>query len=130
MSEFSADVSEVRRLAANIGKVAGSAVKDVDAVLKKGAQNIKDEMAADARGSTHFKGMAGSISYDSMYSIGTPRYEVGPDKDRRGGALGNIYYFGTSRGGGSGDLDKPMRSEEPRLARALGNLADEFGGRL
>jgi len=130
VSEFSADVSEVRRLAANIGKVAGSAVKDVDAVFKKGAQNVKDEMAADARGSVHFKGMAGSISYDSAYSVGAVRYEVGPDKSRRGGALGSIYYFGTSRGGGSGDLEKPIRSEEPRLQSALLDLADEFGGRL
>lgn len=130
MSSFSIDASEARRLASDLGKIAGRAVKDVDAVLKKGAQNVKDEMVADARSSKHFKGMAGSISYDSMYSVGTPRYEVGPDKGRRGGALGNIYYFGTSRGGGSGDLEKPLRSEAPRLERALLDLADEFGGRL
>ena len=127
---FSMDLSDVTRLAANLGKIAGSSVKDVDAVMKKGAQNVKDEMVADVRGSTHFKGMAGSISYDSAPGIGGVRYEVGPDKSRRGGALGNIYYFGTSRGGGSGDLEKPLRSESPRLEKALGDLADEFGGRL
>lgn len=130
MSEFRVDVTEVRRLAENLGRVAGRAVADVDAVLKKGAQNVKDEMVADARGSMHFKGMAGAISYDSAYRIGTPRYEVGPDKGRKGGALGNIYYFGTSRGGGSGDIEKPLRSEEPRLLKALADLGDEFGGRL
>ena len=130
MSSFSIDTSEVQRLAANLGKVAGAAVKDVDAVFKKGAQNVKDEMQADARGSVHFKGMAGSISYDSAYSVGAVRYEVGPDKSRRGGALGNIYYFGTSRGGGSGDLEKPIRSEAPRLESALLDLGDEFGSRL
>lgn len=130
MSEFTVDVSEVGRLAGNLGKIAGAAVKDVDLVVKKGAQNVKDEMQADARGSVHFKGMAGSISYDSAYSVGAVRYEVGPDKSRRGGALGNIYYFGTSRGGGSGDLEKPIRSEEPRLQSALLELADEFGSRL
>lgn len=127
---FSMDASEVKRLAANLGKIASASLKDVDAVLKKGAQNVKDEMVADAKGSTHFKGMAGAISYDSAYSVGTPRYEVGPDKSRSGGALGNIYYFGTSRGGGSGDIEKPLRSESPRLEKALGDLADEFGGRL
>lgn len=127
---FSMDLSEVTRLAVNLGKIAGSSVKDVDAVMKKGAQNVKDEMTADVRGSTHFKGMAGSISYDSAYGVGAVRYEVGPDKSRRGGALGNIYYFGTSRGGGSGDIEKPLRSESPRLEKALGDLADEFGGRL
>lgn len=127
---FSMDASEVTRLAANLGKIASASLKDVDAVLKKGAQNVKDEMVADVKGSPHFKGMAGAISYDSAYSVGAPRYEVGPDKSRRGGALGNIYYFGTSRGGGSGDIEKPLRSEAPRLEKALADLADEFGGRL
>ncbi|MFC8037825.1 hypothetical protein ACFUOZ_00530 [Paenarthrobacter sp. NPDC057355] len=123
-------LEEVRRLAQNLGKVAGSAVEDVDAVLKKGAQNIKMEMVADVSASEHFKGMAGSISYESRYSVGRPRYVVGPDKSRRGGALGNIYYFGTSRGGGSGDIDKPLRSEEPRTVSALEALAAKWAGQL
>jgi hypothetical protein len=105
-------------------------VKDVDAVLKKGAQNIKNEMQADASGSAHFKGMAGSITYDSHYLPGKVRYEIGPDKYKRGGALGNIYYFGTSRGGGSGDIDKPLRSEEPRTVSALEALAERWAGQL
>lgn len=127
MSDGSA---ELRQFATNLGKIAGSAVKDVDGVLKKGAQNIKNEMQADAYGSKHFKGMAGSITYDSFYLPGRARYVIGPDKSRRGGALGNIYYFGTSRGGGSGDIDKPLRSEEPRTVSALEALAEKWAGRL
>ncbi|UVK58404.1 hypothetical protein SEA_GLOBIWARMING_11 [Arthrobacter phage GlobiWarming] len=127
MSDGSA---EFRALANDLGKIAGSAVKEVDAVLKKGAQNIKEEMAADAAASVHFKPVAGSITYESQYSIGTPRYVVGPDKGRRGGALANIYYFGTSRGGGSGDIEKPLRSEEPRLQSAIEKLADKWAGQI
>lgn len=123
-------LEEVRRLATNLGRIAGDAVKDVDEVLKRGAQNIKSEMQADVSGSEHFKGMAGSISYDSHYLPGRARYVIGPDKSRRGGALGNIYYFGTSRGGGSGDIDKPLRSEEPRTMSALEALAARWAGRL
>lgn len=135
MSDFTVDVSEVRRLADNLGKIAGKAVKDVDLVVKKGAQNVKEEMAADVRTSKHFVGKKGpglesAMSYDSAYSVGAVRYEVGPDKSRPGGALGNIYYFGTSRGGGSGDIEKPIRSEAPRLEKALLDLGDEFGSRL
>ena len=122
--------AELRQFATNLGKVAGSAVKDVDGVLKKGAQNIKNEMQADASASKHFKGMAGSITYDSHYLPGRARYVIGPDKSRRGGALGNIYYFGTSRGGGSGDIDKPLRSEEPRTMSALEALAERWAGQL
>lgn len=127
MSDGSA---ELRALSASLGRIAGSALKDVDEVLKKGAQNMKTEMQADASGSAHFKGMAGSISYESHYLPGRARYVVGPDKSRRGGSLGNIYYFGTSRGGGTGDIDKPLRSEEPRTMSALAALATRWAGQL
>lgn len=122
--------AEMRKLAQDLGKIAGSAVEDVDAVLKKGAQNIKTEMQADVSKSSSFKVMAGAISYDSFYLPGRPRYVVGPDKGRRGGGLGNIYYFGTSRGGGTGDIDKPLRSEEPRLMSALEALRTRWAGML
>ncbi|MEV7606116.1 hypothetical protein AB0N65_11815 [Paenarthrobacter sp. NPDC089322] len=123
-------LEEVRQLSQNLGKIAGSALDDVDAVLKKGAQNIKSEMAADVSASEHFKGMAGSISYDRHYLPGRARYVIGPDKGRRGGSLGNIYYFGTSRGGGSGDIDKPLRSEEPRTVSQLEALAARWADQL
>lgn len=123
-------LAELKQLSANLGKIAGSAVKDVDEVLKKGAQNVKTEMQSDVSKSPHFKGMSGSISYDSHYLPGRARYVIGPDKSRRGGSLGNIYYFGTSRGGGSGDIEKPLRSEEPRLMSALDQLATKWAGQL
>ena len=123
-------IQELRQLSTNLGKIAGSAVKDVDEVLKKGVHNIKSEMVADVSASEHFKGMAGSITYESHYLPGRARWVVGPDKSRRGGALGNIYYFGTSRGGGSGDIEKPLRSEEPRTMSALADLAARWAGQL
>jgi hypothetical protein len=122
--------AELRQLATNLGHIAGDALKDVDDVLKKGVQNIKTEMAADASRSRHFKGMAGSISYESHYLPGRARYVVGPDKGRPGGSLGNIYYFGTSRGGGSGDIEKPLRTEEPRTMAALDALIARWAGQL
>jgi hypothetical protein len=122
--------AELRSLAENLGKIAGSAVKDVDAVVQKGALNVKKEMAYSAVWSKHFKGMARAISYDSHYLFGRVRYEVGPDKGRPGGALGNIAYFGTSRGGGTLDIEQPLRSEGPRLQSALKDLADKWAGQL
>ncbi|CAN7466438.1 hypothetical protein LJR013_003197 [Pseudarthrobacter oxydans] len=122
--------SELRQLATSLGHVAGGALKDVDAVLKKGVDNMKREMVADVSDSEHFKGMAGAISYESHYLPGTAKWVVGPDKSRHGGGLGNIYYFGTSRGGGTGDIDKPLRSEEPKTLRALADLLDRWADRL
>ncbi len=127
--------AELRQLATNLGHVAGNALKDVDGVLKKGVDNMKREMQADIKTSRHFSskkksGLEQSITYESHYLPGRARWVVGPDKSRRGGALGNIYYFGTSRGGGTGDIDKPLRTEEPKTLRALADLLDRWAGQL
>lgn len=127
---FEMDISEVTAVANGLGRIAAKALPDVDAVLKKGAQKIKEGMIADAKSSTSFKGMADSITYDSRYRPGRPQYEIGPDKDKRGGALGNIYYFGTSRGGGTGDLDKQLNLEAPRTLEFLEKLPDQWAGEL
>ena len=117
----SMDFSEVTRLIADLGKAASGLIDDVDRVAQRSAENIKRDLNAQAAGSS-FRGMAGSVTYDRRWSRGAVEYEIGPDKDRRGGALGNIFFFGTSRGGGTGDLDRPLREEAPRLERALGDL--------
>ena len=117
------DTSELRALAADFGRVASRALPLVDAAVKKGAQKVKEEMAAEAAGSVHFKAMAGAITYDSAYRVGQVAYEIGPDKDRRAGALGNIAYFGGANGGGGTlDIAGPLRREEPHLLRALGEI--------
>lgn len=122
---------ELRAFAKDLEKIASKALPEVDAVLNKGALNIKNDLVAEARTSpTLGARLAGSISYDSMYSIGHAKYEIGPDKGRRGGALGNIYYFGTSRGGGHGDLEGPLAREAPNLERELGKVLDKWGDAL
>ena len=64
-----------------------------------------------------------SISYDRTdLSPTSVTYEVGPDKSRSGGGLGNIAFFGTSRGGGTVDLEGPLYAEMPNLAREAMNL--------
>ncbi len=129
---ISIDTSELRAFATDLGHVAGSALSSVDAVMKKGAQNIKTEMAADIAGSEYFDRAEASVSYDSHYRPGQVAYEIGPDKDR-GGKVGgaaevlNIAYFGGANGGGGTlDIDKPLRSEEPNILKQL----DDYLGRV
>lgn len=122
---------ELRKFAQDLGRIAHQALPDTDAVMKKGAQNIKNDLIDEANSSPLIGSrMARSISYDSMYGIGHAKYEIGPDKSRRGGALGNIYYFGTSRGGGTGDLEGPLAREAPNIERELNKLVDKWGDAL
>lgn len=122
--------AELRQFAIAVGNIADGAFEDVDEVITKAAVNVKSEMIADVSKSRHFRGMAGSITYEHHNTRGVIRREVGPDKGRRGGALGNIYYFGTSRGGGTGDIEKPLNTEEPRLMSAMQSLVDRWAADL
>lgn len=123
-------IDELRAFAVELGKVATSALKDVDPIVKRGAQNVKDDLVADAEGSGGaFRGIGRTISYDRAYAVGQVAYEVGPDRDRGGQApLAGIAYFGGANGGGGTlDIDGPLDREEPRLMKALD---DYLGGLL
>lgn len=122
--------AELHAFSRDLSEIADGAYRDVDAVLKKGALNIKNEMIADVSKSPHFRGMAGSITFEHENTRDVIRRVIGPDKERKGGALGNIYFFGTSRGGGSGDIDKPLRNEEPRLNSALDGLLQRWADQI
>lgn len=124
---MTADVSELRGLAHDFGKASLKTLNAVDAVLEKAANAVKTSMRDDAQskaGGGHAKAFPSSISYDRAYKrIGEAAYEVGPDKDRRQGALGNLLYFGSANNGPVLDIEVGMNDEAPRLTKALLDLA-------
>lgn len=123
--EISADFSELATLAVDFGKASGKVVPLVDAAVEHAAFNVKRDLRGQALFSPHFKGMAEAMSYDRAYGLHEVGYEVGPDKERRGGALGNIFFFGGANGGGgTGDLDGAAESERPHLVKALADVAE------
>lgn len=121
---------ELRKFAKDLGEVTAVSQIQVRGVIQKGALNIKNDLIAGIPSGSSWRGLKGSISYDTKYGNGTVEAEIGPDKDRRGGPLGNLYYFGGSRGGGYGDLDGPLAREAPNLERELGKLVDKWGDAL
>lgn len=126
------DASELRALSADLRSIDERLARHVYPIVERGAVNIKKAMQEDMKASRHFKGAAGSISYDIHQTsfAGTGVYEavIGPDKARRGGALGNIAYFGTSRGGGTvRDPAERLAEELPRFEKAI---LDELGDLL
>ena len=118
MIEF--DASQVDKLAVVIGKQEVAAAAGLYAVGTKAAVNVKDGMRADARGIGHAPRFPDSISYDVLPAgLRGVAWEIGPDKDRRQGALGNLLYFGRSDTPGVRDIGKALREETPNIERAL-----------
>ena len=125
------DASEVRSLAADMAQVDGRLVRHIIPVLKKGAQNIKEEVRNNFRasGNAGFRYVGGTVSYDlhefSGFGGGEIYAEIGPTKPA--GTLANVAIFGTSRGGGTvADLTGPLANE----AVAFGNNLAQIGSEL
>lgn len=118
------DIEGLDALVTDLGKIPNAAYKATSGVLEKGALDLKDQLNANLANSRHFKGASGSVTYDRKISLGSVSFEVGPDKQRRGGALGNIAFFGTSRGGGTVDIDGPVKSVGASVERFLGQAVE------
>lgn len=121
------DDFELRRFTADLRRSSATVRMGTPAVVKKGADNIKNQMVEEMGRSRHFKGTAPSISYD-LTDAGTGA-EIGPvkkmGKGSGGGNAANIAYFGTSRGGGTvPDPQGALDAEVPNFETALGRLGE------
>lgn len=118
---FSIEVSGAREVIADLTSVSTRLRPDIAAVVKRGANNIKNDLQDQARKSLHFKGFAPGISYDMVDDF---EAEIGPVKGKPG-SLANIAYFGTSRGGGT--VENPEAALEREIAafeQHLGDIAE------
>lgn len=124
MTEF--DMSEVNKLAADLGRIPGRMVAPVTAALTKSADSLKEAMRADAGGIGHAPYFPDSITAEVKTTVGQFTAEVGPDKDLRQGALGNILYFGTSKNGPVLDINGPLDGEAPKFEKAIEDVAGKL----
>lgn len=100
---------------------------EVAKVVKKGVQNIKTDTQARWAGARMAPALAAAVTYDEPVIEGnTVSSEVGPDKDRRQGALGNIYEFGVPGTAPQPALNPAADAEEPRFAQALEDLGGDL----
>ena len=117
------DTHEVTGLVDAINKASRVAVTEVTAVVAKGANNIKRDAAQRISGLRHAPAYPRSIGYDLYPSLKGPSAVIGPDKDRRQGALGNLLEYGSVNSAPIPHLAPALDAEEPRFVKALEDLA-------
>lgn len=126
------EITGLRELVASIEGAVSATDSEVEAVVSRGALNIKKQLQREMRDSRHFKGITPAISYDiksvGAFGGGAIEAEIGPESDGPG-ALANIAYFGTSRGGGtvpdpSGALAVELPKVESALLKFVGGVLD------
>ena len=124
------DMREVTALATDLGRTPKEVEREADKVLERGALGVKNAMVADAKASHsgYAKRFASSISYDRRYGVGRMSYEIGPDKSRPQGALGNLLYFGSRNNAPTLDIEAGLIAEEPKFLSEMGKMLERVVG--
>lgn len=124
------DTSELRTLAIDLGDAASDVLDEADKINARGAFNIKRTMQDEAKSSGYYRHFSRSITYDNRPSRSgrSIEREIGPDKGRTQGALGNILYFGTRNNAPVLDVESGLRKEEPAYVRHMGEMAERLIG--
>jgi len=96
------DFSALDKLAADLGNVSRDTQKNVRKAVEVTARKVKDSWRDKLKGSSTLPGLPGAVSYDVKSPAGAVEGEIGFDKGRPQGALGNVSEFGTPKVGPRG----------------------------
>jgi len=120
MADFELDTSELRKLSTDLGRIPAKVIPDAEAVLKRGAQNLKESMAAEFEGSPHFKRVGAAVSYERRGFAKNIGYEIGPEIGRGAGSLAGVAVEGGANGGGgSVKIDHLLEPEAVAIEKYL-----------
>lgn len=118
-------MDDLRSLAHDLSEAPVKVQREALALVEHGAHNVKEAWARNAQASSGRMAPAypSAITYDLM-PIGSAlaghiSAEVGPDKSRRQGALGNLLEFGSVNSPPHDDGGRALRHEAPAFERAL-----------
>ncbi|MEV4521474.1 hypothetical protein AB0J77_14695 [Micromonospora tulbaghiae] len=116
----------LNELAAVLDAAAEDVVDEGRKVVARGAMNIKKDARRFASGIAHAPSYPYSIGYDTKVSGATVSAEIGPDKAKRQGALGNILEYGTVNNAPYAHLGPALDIEGPRFVAAVEKLGADL----
>lgn len=118
------DISGLNELIRDMTAAPGRAQRQVDGVVRKGAVNVKNDAQRLASGLRHAPLYPASIGFDAEWKSGAYEAEIGPDKDRPQGALGNLLEYGSANNAPLAHLGPALDIEGPKFEKAMSDLAD------
>lgn len=128
MAEVRIDGHDLIGLAGDLNAASDDVRKDVRAVVQRGALNIKRDAQKRVSGLKHAPAYPRSITYDSEETARGSSAEIGPDKSRRQGALGNLIEYGSVHNPPRPHLAPALEAEAPRFLKALEDVAVKATG--
>lgn len=108
---MTADISQLKEWEHDLVEAAAKATVDAVKVVKRGAGNVKKGWINNAKitAGKHARAYPYSVTYD----IEGTSAEIGPDKSKRQGALGNLMEYGSSSNPPHNDGGRALDTEAP-----------------
>lgn len=133
---YEVDSSDFSRLAADMSKVATTVSPFLRKAVEVAARNVRDAARKNATGMAHAPAFPYSISYDFAGSQGGVfaavaggrgdlEVEIGPDKDRAQGALGNLIEYGSVNNAPQGIMHGALQANEADFERGIDRAIDD-----
>lgn len=127
------DFSELMRLAADLERGPDSLSGFVRKAVQVTSNHVKKDAQSSVRGRKGLGHAAAAITYDTSESSDGVEAEIGYDKGRGAGALGNLIEFGAPNAGNqlspSHDLGNALLNNEGDFVRGLDRaVADSLRG--
>lgn len=110
-------------LAADLAREAKIAPAEARKVVQRGALNIKTDWRKRWTGYKHAPRLPYAITYDTRQLGGRIDAEIGPDKDKPQGALGNLFEYGSLNNAPIPGAAPALRTEQPKFEKAMEGLA-------
>lgn len=125
------DAAALDALADDLGRIPDEVMDAAEKVVSRGSLNIKRDAAdlVDAQSQSRLPHYPRAITYDIDRRSDRVESEIGPDKDRAQGPLGNILEYGTSDTPPIPHLNPALDLEEPRFERAVEALGMRLAAR-
>jgi hypothetical protein len=124
-----ADVSDLLALADDQARVPDDLADGARAVVQRGALNIKRDWQRRWTGHSHAPALPRAVTYDTTASRTAATAEIGPDKNKPQGALGNLFEYGSVNNAPIPGGAPAAAAEQPRFERAAEQLATEVWDR-
>lgn len=112
-------MDDVRRWKADLDRAITDIPKEVEKVGAKGALNVKKDWQQAWSGHSHIPHLPSAISYDMRRHAQDLEWEIGPDKNKRQGPLGNLIEFGSRNNAPIPGGLPALEREAPRFEAAL-----------
>lgn len=137
--DFSIDSSDLSRLAVDLRHVAATSATYLRPTVEVTGRGIRDTARENASGMAHAPQFPGSITYDFVgdshgggalgaFIGGRGAYdiemEIGPDKERPQGPLGNLFEFGSINNNPMGIMHGALQAHEGDLERGVTRAID------